>query len=471
MTKERYTKSALARPQITQPRKPCRDVACNVSTGWDITGVCIPDLVLYQVRINSYHSLLPCNLLPSLLPTPYSLFPAPYSLFPIPDKESRNVMLKRIYIDNFRCLVNFEIKLEANLSLFLGANGSGKTTVFHVLSRLRKFIIGDGDARVLKLFPKTDLTRWDTRLIQKFELDIEGNGGIYKYSLEIEHQEDEKPPRMRSEKLTFDQALLSDFGIEQQEEKLVGQATIYKDNPSEDGSLLPVVDSSRSVISLVSERRYYQKLIWFKKLIAQFIIVHVNPFAMVAQNSREDPYPVWDMSNYAAWFSYLSGDQGKIIDLTMKLREIIKGFDFFKNERVGTAKVLSLSFNNLGQEPYKFTEISDGQKVLIALYTLIHCALDENYTLCIDEPENFLALPEIQPWLSQLFDQCSSKDSNRQAILISHHPALINYLATSSGYWFEKTDEGLIRLQTITNEQDTGLSLAKLIELGWIYDE
>ena len=41
-------------------------------------------------------------------------------------------MLKRIYINNFRCLVNFELKLDG-LSLFLGANGSGKSTVFAAL--------------------------------------------------------------------------------------------------------------------------------------------------------------------------------------------------------------------------------------------------------------------------------------------------------------------------------------------------
>jgi len=125
-------------------------------------------------------------------------------------------MLKRIYIDNFRCLVNFEMKFEDNVSLFLGANGSGKTTVFEVLRKLRKFIIGDGEAKVLQVFPKTDLTRWETRLIQKFELDLEGNGGVYKYSLEIEHQEDDKPPKMREENLTFDNHPLSNFVIEEQ---------------------------------------------------------------------------------------------------------------------------------------------------------------------------------------------------------------------------------------------------------------
>jgi predicted ATP-binding protein involved in virulence len=35
-------------------------------------------------------------------------------------------MLTIIYIDNLRCLVNFEVKFENNISLLLGGNGSVK---------------------------------------------------------------------------------------------------------------------------------------------------------------------------------------------------------------------------------------------------------------------------------------------------------------------------------------------------------
>ncbi|NET59251.1 MAG: hypothetical protein F6K47_24855 [Symploca sp. SIO2E6] len=47
---------------MRKPRKPCRDVACNVSTGRDITGVCMPDLVLlitcYSLLITHYSLLI-----------------------------------------------------------------------------------------------------------------------------------------------------------------------------------------------------------------------------------------------------------------------------------------------------------------------------------------------------------------------------------------------------------------------------
>ena len=48
-------------------------------------------------------------------------------------------MLTRFYADNFRCLANFELELdEANV--FLGANGTGKTSVLEVLRKIQDLI-------------------------------------------------------------------------------------------------------------------------------------------------------------------------------------------------------------------------------------------------------------------------------------------------------------------------------------------
>ena len=78
-------------------------------------------------------------------------------------------MLKRIYIDNFRCLVNFELTFDA-LHLFLGPNGSGKTSVFDVLWKIQSFANGDG--KVDHLFPATERTRWQKSTLQQFELEL-----------------------------------------------------------------------------------------------------------------------------------------------------------------------------------------------------------------------------------------------------------------------------------------------------------
>jgi len=54
--------------------------------------------------------------------------------------------------------------------------------------------------------------------------------------------------------------------------------------------------------------------------------------------------------------------------------------------------------------------------------------------------------------------------------LITHHPSLINLLATNSGFWFSRQDNHT-RIEKIIQPDEDGLSLAQLIEMGWIYGD
>src|SRR5262245_30915153 len=110
-------------------------------------------------------------------------------------------MLKRIYADNFRCLVNFELRFD-RVNLLLGENGTGKTTVFEVLYRLQQFLAGN--AKVLNVFPSTELTRWQSSPSQRFELNLSVEDREYTYCLTIEHDEDRRKARIKKETLLFD---------------------------------------------------------------------------------------------------------------------------------------------------------------------------------------------------------------------------------------------------------------------------
>jgi len=372
-------------------------------------------------------------------------------------------MLKRIYINNFRCLVNFELTLDT-MNLFLGPNGTGKTTFFEVLLKLQQLIVED--QKINALFKPSDLTRWQHSSQINFELEMAGNNGLYKYSLVIQY--DKKQARIQRECLQFDDKSLFEFNIQAD----AGMVQLYHDDHSR-GPEYPF-DWSRSGIAALSERPDNNKLSWFKKHLTRFLIVHINPATMDSESRQEEAHPNWDMSNFAAWFRYLSQDQATLFDLTGELRDILPGFKAFKIIPAGEAKILSVGLLNpsVSQDViyYKFDELSDGQRILIVLYTLIHYSLaHEDYILCLDEPENFLALPEIQSWLDSLYEQCQDKQA--QAILISHHPKLINYLASHAGYWFSRQDNGAVRTQRVVEQGESGLSMAELVSRGWIYED
>ncbi|WP_271254828.1 AAA family ATPase [Pseudanabaena sp. Chao 1811] len=369
-------------------------------------------------------------------------------------------MLNRIYIDNFRSLVNFEISFNS-INLFLGGNGSGKSTVFDAINRVKDLI--SGVFKVENLFTIFDCCRWQTLKEHNFEIEIDGNGGKYKYDLAILYNEQQKP-FIAHERLWFNNQPLLKFEL--------GGVYIYDDDYLEI-SKISYFDSSQSFLSLLPPTNTNKKLTWFRNCILRLLVIQITPSLMTGVSEQELSYISPRMENYVSWYRHLSQDQGKVLKITNVLREVLDKFTYFKFDRFSETNYgLKLIFENEidNKKPieYYFNELSDGQKVIIALYTLIYSTQDEDYTLFIDEPENFLALPEVQPWLDQLYDLCSEK--KLQAILISHHPKLINFLAADSGYWFERKGNSPVRVKRIKDEDDTGLPISDLVERGWLYD-
>jgi ABC-type glutathione transport system ATPase component len=86
-----------------------------------------------------------------------------------------------------------------------------------------------------------------------------------------------------------------------------------------------------------------------------------------------------------------------------------------------------------------------GQRVLIALYTLLRFAERSTIPLvCIDEPDNFVSLAEIQPWLMAISQ--TVEDHGSQVLFISHHPELINYLAPQDAVLLRRPEGGPTRV-------------------------
>ncbi len=372
-------------------------------------------------------------------------------------------MLTRIYVDNFRCLVNFELKLD-RLNLLLGENGSGKTTVFVVLRRLQKFLAGD--FKVDQAFPLEDITRWQQSLeVQRFELEIAAEMDVYQYSLSIGHEGKSRSAVVKSEELRMNNLPL----VEVREGKVV----VYRD----DAPSLPVAlwdaQASNFVFSwvdILQERLDLKRLARFHKQIDRIAVIRPLPASMKSEGIADDRQLNFAGSNFASWYRYLSQEhQGNIIELTQQLREAIPGFDSFRlkeaGEKVRVLKVLMRNAKDAKPIEYDFSEMSDGQRQLILLYTLLYGVKGEGYCLFLDEPDNYVALREIQPWLTALHDACGNEIS--QAVLISHNPEITDYLATSVGRWFERPDNGPVRVKDMPPPTD-GLTASETIARGWV---
>jgi ABC-type glutathione transport system ATPase component len=198
---------------------------------------------------------------------------------------------------------------------------------------------------------------------------------------------------------------------------------------------------------------------------------------MGAEGKDEDDYPDDYLENFAAWYSHIIQEQtGALLGLQKALQDVIDGFSSLELKRAGQkGRVLRAVFSKMpdgknGAQRQKhvefdFDELSDGQRTLIALYTLLHCAVERDATLCLDEPDNFLALAEIQPWIFELGDRV--EEVGAQSILISHHPEVMDLLARDCGVVFSRTGLGPVRVESYRAGAFDKLTPSEQIARGW----
>jgi predicted ATPase len=197
---------------------------------------------------------------------------------------------------------------------------------------------------------------------------------------------------------------------------------------------------------------------------------------MAAESDAEAARPDRGLRNLASWLRHLSQES---IDAVPQIQAslkagVLEGLIGFKLVKAGeTTRILKFEFQFDGDDPFapapkfslNFDQLSDGERMLVALLTILHSAITPDTTVCLDEPDNYVALREIQPWLIELIDRTRATGS--QCLLISHHPELINYLAPSRGVRFFRDGLGPVRSQPFESVEDSGLLPAEIVARGW----
>ena len=96
---------------------------------------------------------------------------------------------------------------------------------------------------------------------------------------------------------------------------------------------------------------------------------------------------------------------------------------------------------------------------------MLYFQLQAGRTVFIDEPDNFVALKEIQPWLLSATDAVDG--GSGQLVIISHHPEIFNQWAVSHGIVAERDGCGPVRIRSLSPTSGSGLSPAEAIARGW----
>jgi predicted ATPase len=369
-------------------------------------------------------------------------------------------MLTRLYANNVRCLVAFETRFES-FGVFCGANGTGKSTVFDVIGMVRDLATGaallggEGERDI----PSLEFTQWLASTTQELELDMVVAGHAFSYLIHLEQAGSELKPRVLREQATCDQRLLFARDLE--------GVRFPKASGAPSGFPLDWRQAALGAIQPAGDRR---EIALLQEALADLVVLRPDPRAMATESQAEVRSPTLHMENLLSWYRFLSQEQEWTDALRESLQEVWPDFRSFKLVDIGLrAKALQLRFEapaNGGGELLFFHQLSDGEKALVGLY-MVRAALATGAvrTVLIDEPDNYVGLPELQPWVLALRELL---DDQHQAILISHHPELLTNAGEEYGRYLWRDNHGA-PTRTGPLRVPAGLPTAEAVARGWVH--
>lgn len=326
-------------------------------------------------------------------------------------------MIRRLYVHNFRCLENFELPVSGQPSvLLIGKNGSGKTTVGLALEILQK--IARGTNRVGDLVKPKDLSRGRMDVPMRFEVDVELKAKVYEYVIAFELPEGFKELRILEEKLAVNgKPVYTRNGA---------QVHLAKAAQGQEKEASFRIDWHMVALPIVQEQSTTDPLFIFKHWLARMLILRPIPSLIVGDSNLDTLEPNLQVTDFGAWFSgllaYSPSAYSKIDDY---LKQVMPDLKDIRNPVIGTdSRSLVVQFSNdQGSITVPFADLSDGEKCFMICALVLAANVHNGPLLCFwDEPDNYLALPEVGHFVVALRQ---AFQSGGQFIATSHNPEAI----------------------------------------------
>jgi ABC-type cobalamin/Fe3+-siderophores transport system ATPase subunit len=368
-------------------------------------------------------------------------------------------MITRLYANNFRCLVAFKTEFDS-FGVLCSPNGAGKSSVFDALGLIRDLATGDAylggkderDPRQL------EFTGWLKSKVQEFELGVTAQEHSFEYLLHLEQVATDEKPRIVRERATCDERRLFERDLQ--------GVRFQRADGTQTGFPLDWRQAALASIQPAGDRRDITIL---QEALSKLLILRPNPRGMEVESKAESARPDLYLNNLISWYRSLSKDQEWTDALRDQLQEVWPDFRSFRLKDAGVnVKALQLRFEGSNGDDaglLSFDQLSDGEKAMVGLY-MVRSALATGaaQTVLIDEPDNYVGLPELQPWVVSVRELL---DEKRQAILISHHPEILNNAGEDFGrrLWRDNhtspTRIGPLKIPA-------GLTAGEAVARGWI---
>jgi ABC-type cobalamin/Fe3+-siderophores transport system ATPase subunit len=342
--------------------------------------------------------------------------------------KSELVMIQRLYVHNFKCLENFELRTpDLPSMLLIGKNGVGKSAVCLALEIFQN--IGRGTNRVGQLVKTKDFTRNNSAIPMRFEIELLLNATAYKYSISFESAD-----KLKELSILDEQLLIAGEPVYSRERARV---TLYDSDHNQEAQFM--VDWHLVALPVIQRQSDNDPLQLFKTWLSRMIILSPIPCVMTGESADETLEPTRTGENFGEWFSgLLTRYPAAYTEIHAYLRDVMPDILDIQNDAAGkNHKVMSVRFKeHNAQISIYFNDLSDGEKCFLLCAVLLAANTSYGPVFCFwDEPDNYLSLSEVGYFLSSLR---RSFENGGQLWATSHNPEAIRKFSNENTFFIDR---------------------------------
>lgn len=385
--------------------------------------------------------------------------------------------LKSVTIRNFKALQNIHLTDIPNFVVLVGANGTGKSTLFDVFGFLRDALTGNVrqalDARGRFLEVVTRGHEKDTILVElQVGLPIAGRSRLVTYHLEI-GLEDGRPV-VKHEFLRYKRGRYgapfyfldfhsgSGFAIRNEEDF---------DKPDEqlEGEEQQLESPDILAIKGLGQFQRFRAASALRQLLENW---HVSDFHISAARGRKEATGIVEHlsetgENLPRVAQYLYENHRPIFQTILtRMQQRVPGISGVEPELTQDGYLILRFRDGTFKTPFLDRYVSDGTIKMFAYLVLLHDP-KPHPLLCIEEPENQL-YPTLMSELAEEFRDYARRGG--QVMVSTHSPDLLNAVRLEEVLWLVKKD-GLSEIRRAQDDQQVKRYMEQGDKMGYLWKQ
>ena len=360
-------------------------------------------------------------------------------------KDDVSPRIESIRVRNFRVLRDVNLTSLPPFAVFVGENGTGKSTVFQVFGFLKNALENNVGIALQRLGGYKEVAgrgHTDEPILIKiqFRMRISDRDRLVTYYLEIGCDKGAKPVVFR-EYLSYKRMKFGSPFRFLDFKKGSGFAIENEDDFSkQDTDLVRIEETLESpnilAIKGLGQFERFKAASAFRKLIENW---HVSDFHISDARRHPDAAAAEHLSptgdNLPLVAQHLYNNEPDVFkDILQKFRERIPGMHEVKPHQTEDGRVLLRFRDKNFKEPFIARYVSDGTIKMFAYLVLLHDPNPHSF-LCVEEPENQL-YPELMEALTEELRDYARRGG--QVFVSTHSPDFLNFVKPKEAYWMKK---------------------------------